>query len=1299
MYDPTYQREKNRKVSNKSRAKNEGDPSVDLESMRKKKKKNKTVVVVKKSTAKKKTKVAKKKKKKKKMDKKKNSTKTKTAKKKKKSERRESKSIFIWPSVYPGVLSLLRVKKHRKRGEYLREVGKIWDDRTWRSMEEMKGGGVAAKIEEKKRKKKRDVDTHTNFSASRFRKSWPIRCLQCNEITRREDFDVCVCGNTFAVEHIFEQSIARAMVENDGKGYKMRRRGCDGSDNVRWIPDYLRKEETYVQVTRKSSSSSNNNTTRKSITNVVISDSTRLIGETLLAFAQDVCRRIKTLHGTKLRLIFPSKTFESCRRCECAHHPLLPCAYILPASAYFPSTTTSSSSSVAPNSDAIHSQNLDGDGDDNHTAVLHGSRYYGVEWVGSHAMFASILEIDGPCVGGSIDNGTSAAPSSNNGRKWRIFLGAFQSEFEAAFVHDFASCMHVGIKEARPLNIMDNATSMIVIHSSEDAVFQLFRSFKTARLTKTLSDDEARAEWSALGAKEKRLFEIASLRRDRAKQAIGNEVVPWVQCDRCERWHVALMSAAKSLHFQCSDVCETCDKTAKQGGNGVEEDVETCKDRSDDGETRRRSEAEEERTFGVDNVEARLLLLDNWTKHRFSKIVPIMERVVAWACLVSRDLDRVVDTCDDDHTKAEEGGEMRKEELNLYLLRWRDRAPEIFRDAVLNHLWHRRPAFLLAPVVVDTPTTTRAAWCVERRWWQAILRAAHDWLPPLEHLSMLSNLVSRVERRIASIDGCLERLDALDRTFLPSLHFAQSFASSMEQLTRTWSRESPNRSVDKLVTCGTWTRTTAFVLPGDDFPNYGGRLGLSFGNPFRASEGGMLLRRGVVKLTPEEAANLHQKGQSSEMCWLRGIFLAEPGKANQFVLEYNGAKRRVTQVRSGSAKRTSKRVKRASSSSSSLSTARRSFAKFRTHVLRCGNAFLDASDTDMYPCGLLNTNPNRSNSCKIKGRMVTLTKRSPKNTFLTIPYGKSYNTSNYIQFQCIPTSTSATFGASSRHLRAKVICICRRSSNESDMPTIRCANAMPKTEKQRRLREANRKRKSAEPKSGGGGGGAETTKSHSNAVPHSHPRARCTFCDQLDGDKSSVLVTCCDCESTRAHRHCVSAAYDENYGGKDEHLWWQCNKCVRRRRRRVPAKNVKNVGGVVVSRRNNYCDTELFHLSCVGLKRRTRGWLCEKCSRLNLSKSLLEGCGAGSSSTCGSSKTLSKRKKRTNPSGLGASAYATTHQLALDAKVEIYWPEEQRWFKGKVAKLDPEHGIQIAYNDGDQFWYPTSLENFAWRRF
>jgi hypothetical protein len=91
----------------------------------------------------------------------------------------------------------------------------------------------------------------------------------------------------------------------------------------------------------------------------------------------------------------------------------------------------------------------------------------------------------------------------------------------------------------------------------------------------------------------------------------------------------------------------------------------------------------------------------------------------------------------------------------------------------------------------------------------------------------------------------------------------------------------------------------------------------------------------------------------------------------------------------------------------------------------------DASNTDRYPNGLLNTNPTGANTC-VWGRLssvsthvarqknaptrsaqnVFLLKDSPAGTLLTIDYGRAYNTDGYVPLYCVPREPARRWSVS-----------------------------------------------------------------------------------------------------------------------------------------------------------------------------------------------------------------------------------------------------------------------------------------------
>ena len=89
------------------------------------------------------------------------------------------------------------------------------------------------------------------------------------------------------------------------------------------------------------------------------------------------------------------------------------------------------------------------------------------------------------------------------------------------------------------------------------------------------------------------------------------------------------------------------------------------------------------------------------------------------------------------------------------------------------------------------------------------------------------------------------------------------------------------------------------------------------------------MRKGFLKLIEEERQRCNLPTP-----WLRGIFLAERADRGAYLCQYEG-----------------REMDKQTLLAQNLSE------KNTTHVLMIGNRYIDASDVDKYPHGLLNTNP------------------------------------------------------------------------------------------------------------------------------------------------------------------------------------------------------------------------------------------------------------------------------------------------------------------------------------------------------
>jgi len=345
-----------------------------------------------------------------------------------------------------------------------------------------------------------------------------------------------------------------------------------------------------------------------------------------------------------------------------------------------------------------------------------------------------------------------------------------------------------------------------------------------------------------------------------------------------------------------------------------------------------------------------------------------------------------------------------------------------------------------------------------------------------------------------------------------------------------------------------------FKLPSDTYPNYGTRLGLTYGEPFRPSLGGALVKRGVVKLTENERSRLGHK-----TCWMEGLFLAEKLPCNAYVMDYDGVKRRVSQVH-GTDKEDSAE-----------------YRKFRTHVLKVGRVLVDASDTKRFAAGLLNTCPGGANSCAVRGKTVTLKYPSPVNTMLCINYGKSYNTKDFVRFKCFPLNELQE-KQKQEELRKKLMMrICSCNKPKGDRKIVRCANSMPDSEKRNRKREQKvleRKRKD------------ELTRRNKMK----EKSVECVFCLCKVDDSDDVILRCLVCKIVSCHASCCL--------GEEDNDKWVCKRCKRKQRR--VEKEKKKEKKKKEKKKHVYCEVEEFHMDCVGLKKRPRGrkWYCKDCVEL-----------------------------------------------------------------------------------------------------
>ena len=194
---------------------------------------------------------------------------------------------------------------------------------------------------------------------------------------------------------------------------------------------------------------------------------------------------------------------------------------------------------------------------------------------------------------------------------------------------------------------------------------------------------------------------------------------------------------------------------------------------------------------------------------------------------------------------------------------------------------------------------------------------------------------------------------------------------------------------------------TTFDLPLDMFPVYGFRRGIMLiEDKFRCGPMAALVMRGYIHLAREEADRLYSSSlETTEVTseWLRGIFLAEDCEKDRYLFCYDGARRRMNQVKGGKA-----------------------VYKYRTHTMQSGRYLYDASDTIRYPNGLVNTQPSSSalapytaswgkpkqlrqrNAPKSTNRNLFCSQDYPAGTLLTVNFGRDYNTEGFVQLVCVP---------------------------------------------------------------------------------------------------------------------------------------------------------------------------------------------------------------------------------------------------------------------------------------------------------
>ena len=200
-----------------------------------------------------------------------------------------------------------------------------------------------------------------------------------------------------------------------------------------------------------------------------------------------------------------------------------------------------------------------------------------------------------------------------------------------------------------------------------------------------------------------------------------------------------------------------------------------------------------------------------------------------------------------------------------------------------------------------------------------------------------------------------------------------------------------------------------FDLPNEEFPVYGHRRGIMMvHDKFRCGPMAALVMRGYIHLGHEESAKLHSASLETTAVtaeWLRGIFLAEECEKDAYVFCYDGARRRMNQVKGEAA-----------------------VYKYRTHTIQSGQYLYDASDTDRYPNGLVNTQPHSShitpytaswgkakqlrqkNAPKPTNRNLFLSDKYPAGTLITVNFGHDYNTEGFVRLVCAPNDQRADRG-------------------------------------------------------------------------------------------------------------------------------------------------------------------------------------------------------------------------------------------------------------------------------------------------
>ena len=435
----------------------------------------------------------------------------------------------------------------------------------------------------------------------------------------------------------------------------------------------------------------------------------------------------------------------------------------------------------------------------------------------------------------------------------------------------------------------------------------------------------------------------------------------WTFCEACETWQVTASTTSET--FRCRDVFRPCFYE-------------------------HHDESNQEQCYGHDTYESRILLLRDWIEHRYRNIPGPLERSVAWIALVSRTMFQV--------SRLESIFELKIPCSDL-IKEWIETTSDMLRCANHTHLSHSRPVLLTAPFAntCDRVFTTLQNLSVETEWWTCLLKAADKHLPPLNHLDTYKE---KILNRLKTIQDHVRELEALDIEFACLRDSSERTVGELSKLALRWDSEPTKVGGIELQVFEN------FNLPSETYPNYGTRLGLTYGKAFRASPGGALVKRGVVKLTEEERRRLGHK-----TCWMEGLFLAEKLPSNAYVMDYEGVKRRESQVHG---------TNRESSAE---------YRKFRTHVLKIGRYLIDASDTKRFPAGLLNTCPKGANSCSVRGKVVTLRQSATVNTMLCINYGKSYITDNFIKFKCYPLDESKEKQKMQKRCeeRMRKICTCR----------------------------------------------------------------------------------------------------------------------------------------------------------------------------------------------------------------------------------------------------------------------------------